>query len=67
MTYIVNFDRDSGKFIVRYPEEPLAVGQGKDLYAAIDDLERKLESEQNKIIQEKGKDPSSMKVIALAS
>ena len=69
MTYIINFDQSSGKFIVRSTEEPSLVGQGEHLFAAIDDLEKKIVSKKRETMHERTgvKDTANGEIVAILS
>ena len=68
MTYIINFDQSSGKFIVRSTEEPSLVGRGEHLFAAIDELENKIASKKSEATKKiRTKDTDDREIVAILS
>ncbi len=67
MTYIINFDQTSCKVIVKSTEEPNLVGRGEHLFAAIDDLEKKMVSKKRETMHERAgvKDTANGEIVAI--
>lgn len=50
MTYLISIDPDTKEYIARFANLSKPVGRGESLFAAIDDLERKLVSKEQGIM-----------------
>jgi hypothetical protein len=48
LPYIISFDEDAGSYAARSTLDPVIRGSGRSLFAAIDDLEAKLEKGEEK-------------------